>query len=423
MIVASRTGHAVLALAALAVALMPLWASGYHLQLASTALVSAMFALSLQLLVGAAGMVSLGHAGLLRRRRLRRPPAAGRGSRSSLTLPAAALMAAAAALPVGALSLRTRGFFFLMTTLAFGQMLFFLFHDTPLGGGKDGVFVTRPALEAFGAALEVPRRSRPTMLLLLNLGVLVAMYAGLAALMRTLFGHALRGIRANENRMRALGYDTRRVKLAAFVLAGALAGVAGHMWAMTEAFVSPELLGWHRSAEGLLMILLGGLGALHGPLLGAAAFVGLGEAATLLTERRRLVEGLVILAVVLALPRGLAGLRLRLPRRRGRRAGRRRGGRAVTEAALEAVGLTRRFGGLTAVAEVSLSLSVGELHAVIGPNGAGKSTLVNLLSGELRPSAGSVRLRRRRRDGLAVRGASRRAASAAPSSAPTCCAR
>lgn len=315
MLVASRTGHVALALAALAVALMPFWTSGYHLQLASTALVSAMFALSLQLLVGAAGMVSLGHAAFfgVGAYAVHLLPA---GLSILLTLPAAALLAAAAALPVGALSLRTRGFFFLMTTLAFGQMLFFLFHDTPLGGGKDGVFVTRPALEAFGLALEVPRRSRPTVLLLLNLGVLVAMYAGLAVLMRTLFGHALLGIRANEDRMRALGYDTRRIKLAAFVLGGALAGVAGHMSAMTEAFVNPELLGWHRSAEALLMILLGGLGALHGPILGAAAFVALGEAATLLTERRRLVEGLVILVVVLALPRGLAGFRLPLPRRR-----------------------------------------------------------------------------------------------------------
>ena len=315
MIVASRAGHAALALAALAVALMPLWASGYHVQLASTALVAAMFALSLQLLVGAAGMVSLGHAAFfgIGAYAVHLLPA---GLSILFSLPASALLAAAAALPVGALSLRTRGFFFLMTTLAFGQMLFFLFHDTPLGGGKDGVFVSRPALEAFGFAFEVPRRSRPTVLLLLNLGVLAAMYAGLAALMGTLFGHALRGIRENEDRMRALGYDTRRVKLAAFVLAGALAGVAGHMSAMTEAFVNPELLGWHRSAEGLLMILLGGLGALHGPILGAAAFVSLGEAATLLTERRRLVEGLVILAVVLVLPRGLAGLRLGLLRRR-----------------------------------------------------------------------------------------------------------
>lgn len=310
MFIASRNGHLLLALAALVVASMPLWASNYHLQLASIALVSAMFALSLQLLVGGAGLVSLGHAaffGIGAYAVHLLPP----GLSVLLTLPAAALLAAAAALPVGALSLRTRSFFFLMVTLAFGQMLFSVFHDTPLGGGKDGVFITRPALEIFGAAWDIPRRSRPAVLLLLNLGVLAAMYTGLALLMRTLFGHALRGIRANEDRMQALGYDTARLKLAAFVLAGTLAGVAGHMWAMTEAFVTPELLGWHRSAEALLMVLLGGLGALHGPLLGAFAFVGLREASTLLTERQRLVEGLVILAVVLALPRGLAGLRLR----------------------------------------------------------------------------------------------------------------
>jgi branched-chain amino acid transport system permease protein len=228
-----------------------------------------------------------------------------------LTLPAAALLAAVAALPVGALSLRTRGFFFLMVTLAFGQMLFFLFHDTQLGGGKDGVFVTRPAFEAFGLVWEVPRRQRPQVLLWLNLGLLVAIYASLVWLMRTSFGAALQGIRANEERMRALGYDTTRLKLAAFVLAGGLAGVAGHMWAMIEAFVNPELLGWHRSAEALLMVLLGGIGALHGPILGAIAYVGIGEAATLLTERQRLVEGLVFLFVVLVLPKGLAGIRLR----------------------------------------------------------------------------------------------------------------
>jgi branched-chain amino acid transport system permease protein len=134
--------------------------------------------------------------------------------------------------------------------------------------------------------------------------------------------------------MRALGYDTYRYKLAAFVIAGALAGVAGHMWAMHRAFVNPEIIGWHRSAEALLMILLGGLQSLHGPILGALAFTGLGELPQLvgdakpfarffsaigladfglrvqaLAERKLLLEGLVILAVVLVLPRGLAGLR------------------------------------------------------------------------------------------------------------------
>jgi branched-chain amino acid transport system permease protein len=312
MRIASGVGHLLLLLAALAVASMPWWASPYHMQLASTALVSAMFALSLQLLIGGAGLVSLGHAGFfgVGAYAVHLLPS---GLSILLTLPAATALAAAAALPIGALSLRTRGFFFLMVTLAFGQMLFFLFHDTPLGGGKDGVFITRPAFELFGMVFEVPRRQRPQVLLWLNLGLLAAMYAGLVALMRTSFGHALQGIRANEERMRALGYDTTRLKLAAFVLAGGLAGISGHMWAMIEAFVNPELLSWHRSAEALLMVLLGGIGTLHGPILGAAAYVGIGEAATLLTERQRLVEGLVFLLVVLLLPKGLAGLGLRRP--------------------------------------------------------------------------------------------------------------
>jgi branched-chain amino acid transport system permease protein len=315
VVVAGRIGNLLLLLAALVVASMPWWAANYHLQLASTALVSAMLALSLQLLVGGVGLVSLGHAAFfgVGAFAIHLLPA---GLSILLTLPAAALLAALAALPVGALSLRTRGFYFLMVTLAFGQMLFFLFHDTPLGGSKDGVFITRPAFEVFGLVWEVPRRERAQVLLWLNLGLLAAMYAGLVALMRTQFGHALQGIRANEDRMRALGYDTTRLKLAAFVLAGGLAGIAGHMWAMTEAFVNAELLSWHKSAEALLMVLLGGIGALHGPILGAAAYVGLGEVATLLTERRRLVEGLVILVVVLLLPRGLAGIRLRGTTRR-----------------------------------------------------------------------------------------------------------
>lgn len=310
---ASRTGHAALAIAALAIAALPLVAQPYHLELASTALVAAGFALSLQLLVGLTGLVSLGHAAFfgVGAYAVFLLPA---GSSIALTLPAAAALAGVAALATGALALRTRGFFFLMTTLAFGQMLFFLFHDTPLGGGKDGVFVTRPALELLGAAIEVPRRSRPAALLWLNLGVLVLMYAGLLALTRTRLGRALAGIAGNEHRMRALGFDTYKLKLTAFAIAGALAGVAGHMAAMTDAFVTPELLGWHRSAEALLMVLLGGLGWLHGPLLGAAALIGLQEVAGLITERQKLVQGAVILAAVLLLRQGLAGIVLRRPR-------------------------------------------------------------------------------------------------------------
>ena len=313
MHVTTRTGHLALAAAAVAIACLPFFAETYYVGFMATTLVAALFALSLQMLVGAVGMISLGHAAFF-----------GVGAYTVwwlapatpsllLTLPMAALAAAAAALCVGALALRTKGFFFLMTTLAFGQMLFFLFHDTPLGGGADGVFITRPALGAFGFVWEVARRDRPAVLLWLNLGVLVAVYAGSAALMRTLFGRALLGIRANEHRMSALGLPTYRYKLAAFGLGGALAGIAGHQWAMTEAFISPELLGWHHSALALLMIVLGGVGTLHGPILGAIGFAVLGEVAGQITERQHLVEGVVILLVVLALPRGLAGLRWTKP--------------------------------------------------------------------------------------------------------------
>jgi len=135
------------------------------------------------------------------------------------------------------------------------------------------------------------------------------MYLGLWWLMGTMFGHALAGVRVNQDRMRAMGHDVRGLKLAAFILAGALAGLAGHMAALTDAFVSPDLLDWHHSAEALLMVLLGGLGALHGPILGAFALTLVRELGLEVTERQRLVEGLVILAAVLLLRRGLAGLR------------------------------------------------------------------------------------------------------------------
>lgn len=112
-----------------------------------------------------------------------------------------------------------------LATLAFGQMLFSVFHGTKLGGGADGVFITRPAFGAFGWLWEVPRRERAAQLLWINLGVLVATYAALALLMRTLFGRALLGIKANERRMEARGLPTYRYRLAVFVLGGALAGM------------------------------------------------------------------------------------------------------------------------------------------------------------------------------------------------------
>jgi branched-chain amino acid transport system permease protein len=328
-------GVYVLAAGAVLLALLPFMAHTYYIELATSALVAAMLALSLQLLVGCTGLVSLGHGAFygLAAYTVYLVTPENAGLSIFITLPLAIITAGVAALLVGALSLRTRGFFFLMVTLAFGQMIFFVFHDTKLGGGTDGAYLARPLLSFLGLELTYPRRQRPVYLYYVALVQLVAMYLFLVFLLRSLFGRVLEGIRVNEHRMRALGYDTYRYKLAAFVIAGALAGVAGHMWAMHRAFVNPEIVGWHRSAEALLMILLGGLQSLHGPILGALAFTGLGELPQLirdakpfarffaslglddlglaiqaLAERKLLLEGLVILAVVLALPRGLASL-------------------------------------------------------------------------------------------------------------------
>ncbi len=301
-----------LLLGLLLLATFPWVVPNFYVTLGSSALVWAMFALSLQLLVGVTGLVSLGHGaffGLAAYALYFVTPEGGRLS-IFLTLPLAIAVAGVAALVIGALSLRTRGFFFLMVTLAFAQMVFFLFHDTDIGGGADGVFVGRPALELFGVAIPTDKHNRGLVGYYVNLALLAAMYLALAWLLRSLFGRVLSGIRINEHRMRALGYDTYRYKLLAFVIAGALAGVAGHQWVMNDGFVNPELVGWHRSAEALLMILIGGLGVLYGPILGAIAWTALGEISQLITDRQLLVQGLFILAVVLVLPQGLAGIRL-----------------------------------------------------------------------------------------------------------------
>jgi branched-chain amino acid transport system permease protein len=312
MLPETKSGRLALLGGALALAALPLAAPPYYVELGTSALIAAMLALSLQLLVGCTGLVSLGHGAFygLAAYTVYLITPVSQGLSILVTLPAAVLVAGLAAFVIGALSLRTTGFFFLMVTLAFGQMVFFLFHDTRIGGGTDGAYLAKPLLSAFGYELALPRRQRPLAIYYVGLLQLVLMYLALAFLLRSLFGRVLAGIRINEPRMQAIGFNTYRYKLAAFVLAGMLAGVAGHMWAMHRGFVNPELVGWHRSAEALLMILLGGLSSLHGPILGALAFTALGEVAQQITERKPLVEGLVILFVVFALPRGLSGLRL-----------------------------------------------------------------------------------------------------------------
>jgi branched-chain amino acid transport system permease protein len=309
--------------AAALLAALPLFLSSYGADLVLRIMIYAIFALSLELLVGTTGLVSLGHAGFFGVAAYVTVLASGDESASiAWLLPAAMLAAGLYALVVGALSLRTRGVYFIMVTLAFAQMAYFVFHDTPVGGGSDGIFLTqRPALK-FGQTVLLDLE-KSAHVYYLALACLAATYGLLALLLRSRFGHALAGIRINEQRMRAAGYATYWYKLAAFVLAAMLAGVAGFLMAAKNGAVNPELLSWHESGGVLMMIILGGLGSLRGAVIGALAFVLLKEfyasAALLgaLAERWQLTLGLTMILFVALLPQGLIGLGRRFQSRRG----------------------------------------------------------------------------------------------------------
>jgi branched-chain amino acid transport system permease protein len=297
--------------AAVVVALLPAIVSPYAQDLVLRIAVYAVFALSLELLVGATGLVSLGHAAFLGIGAYLTVLVSGdEGAPLLLVLALAVAGAAAYALFVGALSLRTRGVYFIMVTLAFAQMAYFVFHDTRVGGGSDGIFLAaKPVLRVAGTTLvDLGARLQ---LYYAVLAALAATYALLAVVLRSRFGHALAGIRVNEQRMRAAGFPTTPYKLAAFVIAGALLAVK-------DGAVNPELLAWQESGAVLLMLILGGIGSLRGAVIGAAAFTLLQELSQSeallgpLAAHWQLTLGLAIIAFVALLPRGLIGLGERL---------------------------------------------------------------------------------------------------------------
>jgi len=313
-------------LAFMALAVYPLMAGNFGVDLVTKIMVYAIFALSLELLVGGTGLVCFGHAaffGIGAYATVLLSPESDPGSVLVL-LAAAVLGAGLYALAVGALSLRTKGVYFIMVTLAFAQMAYYVVHDSPLGGGTDGIYLNvKPVLGPIDL-------DGPLTLYFFTLGTLVGVFGLLALVSRSRFGRALAGIRVNEQRMRATGFSTYPYKLAAFTLSGALAGLAGFLFAVKDGFVNPEMMSWHLSGSVLIMIILGGIGHLRGALIGAFAFALLQEFFKseaifgAFAKHWHLGLGLTIIASVALLPRGLVGvpqqLRDRLIGRPSRRA-------------------------------------------------------------------------------------------------------
>jgi branched-chain amino acid transport system permease protein len=305
-----------IAVAALGLALFPLVGGKFGVDLVTKMMVFAIFALSLELLVGQVGLVCFGQAaffGIAAYAVVRLTPQAAPASVWWLA-PAAVGLAGLYALFMGSLSIRTRGVYFIMVTLAFSQMAYYVAHDTPLGGGTDGIYLSLvPTFTVAGFEIADLSKARPFYYFALS--VLALVFVAHAVLLRSRFGRALAGIRVNEQRMRAAGFSTYPYKLAAFVLAGIIAGLAGFLFAVKDGFVNPEIMSWHVSGTVLMMIILGGIGHLHGAVLGAFAFALLQEffkAPAIFgdfSKHWHLGVGVVIILAVALLPRGLAGRR------------------------------------------------------------------------------------------------------------------
>jgi branched-chain amino acid transport system permease protein len=305
------------ALLALLLALLvsfPWWSGGvYYTNLASQVLISALFALSLNLLVGYAGLTSLGHAGYL--------GISAYVSAWLMThlgwghLPSALTALACAAVMAGGfglIALRATGISFLMITLALGQILWGLaYRWTGVTGGDNGITsLTRP--RPFGVDL-----TDPTRFYLFTLVVFLLVWGGIVLWVRSPFGASIRGTRDQPRRMSALGYNVWLIRWITFVVSGVLGSVGGLMYVYYNQFISPHSLSLANSAEMLLMVIAGGAGTLSGPVVGAALVVLLKNVASAYIDRWIMLLGLVFIFIVMFVPGGIVAGVARLRGRSG----------------------------------------------------------------------------------------------------------
>ena len=273
---------------------------GYYVGVATRVMIFALAASSLNLVVGYGGMISFGHAAFFGAGAYSVAILAQEGVVSALAAwPLAAAVSAACALVIGAVSLRTRGLYFIMITLAFAQMLYYFFVSLKAYGGEDGI-----NLAARSRLPGLDLRDDATFYLVVLALLAVCLYL-LKRLAASRFGAVLRGIRENEGRMTALGYPTYRFRLVCFVIAGGVAGLAGALIVNQHGFVSPNLLHWTQSGTLLIMLILGGVGRLYGGVAGAAAMLLLEEFLSNWTGYWQFSLGLVLLFVVLRAPGGI----------------------------------------------------------------------------------------------------------------------
>ncbi len=288
--------------------LLPLLAQAsgmeYYIGVVTRILIFAMVAASLNFILGNGGMVSFGHAVFFGLGAYVTAIASFHGVTSAwLIWLLAALVTALVGLVIGVIALRTRAVYFIMITMALAQLFYYFFVGFRYYGGDDGLQVTARPLLGFGLDM-----SGDNAFYWVVLAWLVASFVLLQRLLASRFGLALNAIRQNERRAQAIGYPALRYKLAAFVIAAVIAGLAGSLIGMSNLFASPKLLHWSQSGILLVMVALGGVGYFYGGLLGAAAFLLLEEVLSTHFEYWQIYVGLILLLVVMVAPRGVSSL-------------------------------------------------------------------------------------------------------------------
>lgn len=292
---------AVMAAAALTYAVL---AGVFGLEILAEIAILAILVIALDLVAGFGGMVSLCHGALMGVGAYAFTVAATDAGLSALpAMILAVALSTALAFAIGAVCARSTGIYFIMATLAFGQMAYSFVFQSPLFGGDDGLSgAPRPDLSALGIDLTDSRAFAVYAILLVALAYIVA-----AATLRSGLGRSLVGLHHNEKRLRALGLTVWRAKATAFALSGALAGLAGCLSAQHTQYISPGLLSWTVSGEALVVVILGGIGTLVGPVLGAILFVILKHEISGLTPYWHAIVGLILITVVMSRANGIFG--------------------------------------------------------------------------------------------------------------------
>jgi branched-chain amino acid transport system permease protein len=310
----SRPGPALALFAAFALLPLLALATGepFVLAIGARIMIFAIAALSLDLILGYGGMVSFGHAAFIGLGAYTVGISAAHGLTDFLAQAALAIVVSTLfALATGAISLRTKGVYFIMITLAFGQMAFFFMVSLSAYGGDDGLTL-RARSTVFGKPLLTSNLS----FYYLCFAILAGFFLFCAGMIGSRFGRVLRGVRDNAERMRAIGFAPFRYQLAAYCIAGSMAGIAGTLLANQAEFASPAYMSWQRSGELIIMVVLGGLGTLTGPVMGATAFILLEELLARISEHWRFALGLILILIVLFTRGGLMGGLTRAARRR-----------------------------------------------------------------------------------------------------------